>query len=965
MNNMSNLLRFLRGLTVWILFRPRLVLGIALGSAVLCIALTVAKLDMQTDQLELISPNHPLIRLTDRLDPFKVKESFTVVVEAPEPRTAVLFAEEMARRIEADKKNFKSLSYRVDPNMLMHWGLLYLGQDDLLKLRKELVNHEELIDGLARSPEILTFMDLVNKEMTSHMVGELFTGFLKTEDKTGRDEKPMDLRFLTRTLESLSSYLDGTPRYESPWAVFFSGWDLEMESYFWESGKRFLIMLVTPNKIPGQMEETLPPLQELRKIIGEVRASHPEVRAGVTGQRAINLDEMATAMKDMAWATWLSVLGVWVLMILFFRSLRRTFLELTALGIGLSWTFGWTTLVIGHLNILSLVFAPMLCGLGMDYGIHWLTRYEEEERDPTLTRKDIIVRVVERSGPGVLHAGLATAFAFFPFMLTGFVGLSELGAISGTGILFVVLADFTVLPALIFLMGGTRTGLPSRSGETWSLPDNADQTPFPEKPKSGKPRHQWVPAFAGVTINEKIPGQSPAARRIAKTDATGATRDMLRFNRRSGGWILLAMLLLCGLGLWEALRVGFDINPLRLQSKNAESVIWEQKLVQSASHSTLTACVLAHSLDEAIRKSKALEALPSVLETENILSVLPKNQENKIELLRKILVEIPEIRMEDSGASPLDADRLTDVLARIGFKMQEDRAAEWGADEQFLEQMRTVDKLIVGIVKKLQSDGAAAQQLEEFRKRFTRDLVETVSFIRSGASADSMRIEDIPQSIREHLCANGVYLILVYPRNSIWNEKALTEFVKEVQSVDPEAVGDPISLYVFATAYREACLRATLYSIAAIIVMLVAPFRSAALILLALVPLVVGAIWTIGIMGASGIDFNLANSIFLPLVFGAGIEYAVIILHRWREGTVAPGHLPVSTGKGVILAALTTTAGFGTLMISTHRGIFSLGFVAWTGSLCILAAAVILLPAFLAFMKPPKCGRPSEGDEKQ
>ena len=92
----------------------------------------------------------------------------------------------------------------------------------------------------------------------------------------------------------------------------------------------------------------------------------------------------------------------------------------------------------------------------------------------------------------------------------------------------------------------------------------------------------------------------------------------------------------------------------------------------------------------------------------------------------------------------------------------------------------------------------------------------------------------------------------------------------------------------------------------------------------------------------------------MPLVVGAGVEYGVIIIQRWREGHVPGyGRLPFSTGKGVILAALTTTIGFGTLMISNHMGIFSLGFVAWVGSICVLAAALLILPAILSLMANP------------
>ena len=164
-------------------------------------------------------------------------------------------------------------------------------------------------------------------------------------------------------------------------------------------------------------------------------------------------------------------------------------------------------------------------------------------------------------------------------------------------------------------------------------------------------------------------------------------------------------------------------------------------------------------------------------------------------------------------------------------------------------------------------------------------------------------------------------------------------------------MGDPVNFYVFASAFKKASLEASIYALIAISLLLAFTFRSLQLMLISLIPLVAGTIWTVAIMGAAGFDFNLANSIFMPLVVGAGVEYGVIILQRWREGQAGYGRLPFSTGKGVILAAMTTTIGFGVLMISNHRGIFSLGFVAWTGSICVVLAALLILPAILSFMK--------------
>jgi len=124
--------------------------------------------------------------------------------------------------------------------------------------------------------------------------------------------------------------------------------------------------------------------------------------------------------------------------------------------------------------------------------------------------------------------------------------------------------------------------------------------------------------------------------------------------------------------------------------------------------------------------------------------------------------------------------------------------------------------------------------------------------------------------------------------------------------------------------------------------------------LLALSPLLAGTVWTFGLMHPLGIDLNLANGIFLPLITGAGVEYGIIIVHRWRQerqGGEKTAALPAATGWGVVLAGLTTTFGFGSLMISSHRGIFSLGMLTVIGSLAVLAAAVILLPAVLELIE--------------
>jgi predicted RND superfamily exporter protein len=173
--------------------------------------------------------------------------------------------------------------------------------------------------------------------------------------------------------------------------------------------------------------------------------------------------------------------------------------------------------------------------------------------------------------------------------------------------------------------------------------------------------------------------------------------------------------------------------------------------------------------------------------------------------------------------------------------------------------------------------------------------------------------------------------------------------------VDHDVVGDPVLLYVFNSAFLRDCLWATGLGLVAIICLGLPLYRKLTLSLLALVPLLFGLGLTLNLMWLLGISFNQANVIFLPLLLGQSVEFGIIILTRWQlEKSARALVLPASTAKGVALAALTTTVGFGSLMVSGHRGVFSLGLLATLGSLSVLVGALTVLPALLRLWEKGK-----------
>src|SRR5207249_1640116 len=127
------------------------------------------------------------------------------------------------------------------------------------------------------------------------------------------------------------------------------------------------------------------------------------------------------------------------------RPLKATF----CLLVGLAFTMAFTTFAVGHLNILTITFMPILIGLAIDFGVHLITRYEEELRlgqsEEAAIRKAIVF-----TGQGIFTGALTTAAAFLAMGWTDFKGIQEMGVICGSGMLICLVPMMTLLPVLLF-----------------------------------------------------------------------------------------------------------------------------------------------------------------------------------------------------------------------------------------------------------------------------------------------------------------------------------------------------------------------------------------------------------------------------------------------------------------------------------------------------------------------------------
>jgi len=324
--------------------------------------------------------------------------------------------------------------------------------------------------------------------------------------------------------------------------------------------------------------------------------------------------------------------------------------------------------------------------------------------------------------------------------------------------------------------------------------------------------------------------------------------------------------------------------------------------------------------------------------------------------------ELRPLTQVNISAAPISvsaAEDLADILGRIKFKMsQAQKDLGKSEDDGARKQLQDVNLLLSQILPLLDpvQHPQVSSRLSALEKQFCVDLTEKWHLLKANLDADLPGIANLPSPVRQRFVSpTGIFIMQIFPSADIWDLDNLKHFVQDLRKIDPNVVGDPVMLYVFNSAFRNACVWAAGIALLAITFMLLLFFRNLKLSLLALTPLLVGTGWTLNLMWLLDISFNQANVLFLPLILGEGAEFGIIILTRWQlEKSARAMTLPASTAKGVALAALTTTAGFGSLMVSGHRGVFSLGLLAAVGSLSVLLAALTILPALLRVLEDQK-----------
>jgi hypothetical protein len=707
----------------------------------------------------------------------------------------------------------------------------------------------------------------------------------------------------------MSERLDGRP-YRSPWGSLFAApaRALVDDGYFFSHDRRLLYIVIDLADVPRTADVERAAIVAIRGAIANLHPQFPSVEAGVTGAPALFSDELTAASRDGQIASALALILTLGLLVLAFRRLVTSCAMLAVLAVSLGWSLGIITLLVGHLTTFSVMFVSVAIGIGIDYGIYFLYRYREE-RGLGRTLIDALERTAARCGPGILLGALAAAATFYILTIAEFPGIRDFGFISGTAILLAFVAMLTVFPAALLLI------------------DRRLKTP------------RLVPVAGG-----------PGAWRLRDPHASERSLHVpaLEWLVRYPKTIVSAAALLTGASLWAAPRVGFDYNLLNLQANGTESVVWERKIAAAAERSGFAALATATSLAELETKQAVFQRLPSVLDVQSALSVMPDRQSDKLAVLKRLADVTTSIRV---GGAPrrLDLDALTTALETLQRRLAL-AGAQRGGDrppQETLVIARETSALLGRI--KAHERGAVEVRLTDFQTRLAGDFAREWRRLQLAATPAPLTLGDLPEELRRKFVGKSGHLLLqIYSRLDVLEREGQTRFVEELRTADPDVTGQPVVAYesmrLIEWGYRQGMVYAFVL-VAGIAALVIRRVRETAL---AMVPLILGTLWTVAIMQWTGLRFNLVNIWALPLIIGSAAEYGVNLVLRTLESRAHGGpRLARSTVMSVALNGLTTMAGFGSLLVAHHRGVRSLGLLLVIGSAMTLAASLVVLPTLV------------------
>jgi len=726
-----------------------------------------------------------------------------VVIDAMTPELAERATAMLTARLQDERPIFRAV-WRPDGGPFFdREGLLLQDTAEVARTTQALIAAQPLLGTIAADPSLRGVMDALAR---------LIEGV--SAEPARSDELVPALDRLAAALEEVAA---GRPASLS-WGELITGRSPELRDR-----RRFILVnpvLDYSALRPGEAaSEAIRQAARDLDVGTETETNKPRVRVRLTGPVPLADEEFATLADGAALHAAIMIGALLALLWAALRSWRLIAAVMSSLAAGLIVTAAFGLALFGSLNLISVAFAVLFVGLGVDFGIQFCVCYRAK-RHVTNDLQLALRSAGEEVGPALALAAGSIAAGFLAFLPTEYRGVSELGAIAGSGMVVAFVATITLLPALI------------------------------------------------------VPLRPPGERAAVGYPAL-APLDRFLVSRRSLVLALSAIVAAASLALLP--RLTFDFNPLHLKSPQAESVATLLDLMQDSTTTPNTLDVLAPSVADAQAMAQRLEQLPEVDHAITLATFVPDLQQEKLGLIDDAALLLDPVLHPDRIASPPTDSETAAAMASAAQSLE-----HFAVAHPDLTASTAAARLARAVRTLAQAEPALRERAKAMLVPGLGTALNQLRAAMQARPVTVADLPD--DLVLDWVARDGRARIEVFPRGETNDNATLERFVAAVRQLAPEATGAPVSIQESSRTIVRAFAEAGALALFAIILLLAFALRSVRDILLALAPLLLSGLVTMAICAAIDLPLNFENIIALPLLAGIGVAFSIYFVMAWRAG---------------------------------------------------------------------------------
>lgn len=791
-----------------------------------------------------------------------------VVISGNKPNQVSLVARHLADQIREDDSVFRTVYSPASNQFAREHALLYLDPDTLNDTISKLADAQPFLTAVATDNSLRSVFQVVLDALDSNE--NLPTGF-------------------TRMLDALSSTAeqalagDSTP----------ISWRDELFQV--EDSTFYQVIFVQGQQNFGEDLPNAMIIEGLQTIIADL--SHPfrdDVTIRLTGQVPLEHEEIVSAMDSAQLAGTLALIILVFVLIWGVRSMWIIAAIYLTMIIGLIWTAAFAMIAIGQYNTISIIFLVMFIGLGVDFAVHLCLKFQEARL--RLDKINALIETGTELGPAIMLCGVTSAIGFLAFVPTEYIGLGEMGVISGGGMIIAVALSLTLIPAFFAL--------------------------------SGDPRPATNVPFAGLLSNV-----------VAKNSKQ---TSYVTF----GVAIVLAMI---------ATQAQFDYSTLSLKDPKSEAMATLTELQREDIITDFALTYVADDLATANNTREALKGLAVVSEVKTPTDYLPVDQTENLYILEDARFFLDSLFAPPPVIATWDDADLLLMLSRINTSLLDtlQNAARTPAISPNGPELQVSLSRLQTAVSDLQKASLDARVL--YSDLIVPPIKNEIEWLKTALSAEQVTLERLPTALKERLIAkDGRAVVSITPAEDVVPVDAMRRFTADVMAVVPQITGRPILDLGIGDIVITAFQTAILIAVSLIFIILLITLRSLVDSILVFIPLAMTAMLTLSVSVLIDLPLNMANVVVIPLIFGLGVDNGIHIVKRFHQSENVEALVYSSTPKAVFLSNLTTLGTFCALSFSSHQGIYSIGILLTIALTSLMLLTLVSLPALLATFSRPR-----------